>query len=229
MKLYDLAGQDESCRFSPNCWRVRMAVAHKTLDVETIPWRFVEKDAIAGSGQGTVPVLVDGERVVHDSWQIANYLETTYPDHPSLFGGPTGRTGALFVKNWMDRVIHPLVARAIIVDLFGVLHEKDKAYFRESREKRFGTTLEEFGRDPDGAITELRAALAPLRATVTESPFLGGDAASFADHLVFGAFQWARVSSPRALLAEDDPVRAWMDRLLDLYGGVGRRQKAYEA
>ena len=58
----------------------KMALAHKKLAVETIPWRFTDKAAIAFSGQERVPVLIDGERWVNDSWAIADYLETTYPD-----------------------------------------------------------------------------------------------------------------------------------------------------
>ena len=34
--MHDLAGADPAVRFSPYCWRVRMALAHKGLDVETI-------------------------------------------------------------------------------------------------------------------------------------------------------------------------------------------------
>ena len=54
MKLYDLAGADDDLRFSPNCWRIKMALEHKGLAAETVPWRFVEKDIIAFSGQKTV-------------------------------------------------------------------------------------------------------------------------------------------------------------------------------
>ena len=86
MKLFDLAGAESDRRFSPYCWRTKLALAHKGLIVETIPWRFTDTDAIAMSGQGRVPVLLDGDKVVSDSWAIANYLEDSYQDRPSLFG-----------------------------------------------------------------------------------------------------------------------------------------------
>ena len=44
-----------------NLGRIRMALAHKDLEVETIPWRFTEKDAIAPHNSEKVPVLIDGE------------------------------------------------------------------------------------------------------------------------------------------------------------------------
>jgi glutathione S-transferase len=37
-----------------------------------------------------VPIIQDGDKVVNDSFAIAQYLERTYPDRPSLFGGPGG-------------------------------------------------------------------------------------------------------------------------------------------
>jgi glutathione S-transferase len=67
LKLYDLAAADQERRFSPYCWRTKMSLAHKELEVETIPLRFTEKDAIAFSGQGRIPILVDGEKTVADS------------------------------------------------------------------------------------------------------------------------------------------------------------------
>lgn len=66
IRMYDLAGADPAVRFSPYCWRVRMALAHKGLDVETIPWRFSDKSVIAFSGQGAVPVVCDGDTVLHE-------------------------------------------------------------------------------------------------------------------------------------------------------------------
>src|SRR5438132_12572355 len=80
--LYDLAGADAERRFSPFCWRTKMALAHKGLDVETVPWRFTEKEKLPQPNAGRVPVIVDGGEVVHDSTTIADYLETRYADRP---------------------------------------------------------------------------------------------------------------------------------------------------
>ena len=38
IKLYDLAGKEDERRFCPHCWRVRMALAHKRLEREAVPW-----------------------------------------------------------------------------------------------------------------------------------------------------------------------------------------------
>ncbi len=227
IKLWDLAGAEDDRRFSPHCWRVKMALAHKGLEVEEIPWRFTEKEAIKASGQGMVPVIEDGGRTVHDSWQIAQYLDEAYPDRPMLFGSEEAKTLAYFFKHWCERTIHPAMLRTIIVDLFGQLHEKDKPYFRESREKRFAKTLEELGGDRNAALAALRGALDPVRPVVVEQPFVSGRGPGFADYILFGPFQWARAVSPIRLLEPDDPVYAWRERMMDLFDGLARKAKGY--
>lgn len=227
IKLYDLAGAEEDRRFSPNCWRTRMALAHKGLAVETIPWRFVEKAAIAASGQGAVPVIVDADKTVFDSWTIANYLEDRYPDRPSLFGGAAGRALARFVNNWTHAVVYPGLFRMIVKDIWDHVDAKDRDYFRQSREQRLGTTLERTVADRDAKIVAFRASLQPLRITLEAQPFLGGAASNYADYSVFGGFQWARCISPFKILSDGDPVAAWRQRLLDAFDGLAGKSKGY--
>ena len=87
IQLFELCGADPARRFSPYCWRSHLALAHKGLTIETIPWRFTDRAAIGAHGAQKVPVMLDNGRAIVDSWVIAEYLEDTYPDRPSLFGG----------------------------------------------------------------------------------------------------------------------------------------------
>ncbi len=226
-KLYELVGIEADRLFSPYCWRTRMALAHKGLAAETVPWRFTDTAVIAFSGQGKVPVLVDGDRTVSDSWAIAGYLEDTYPDKPSLFDGLTGRAMAAFFNNWVDNVVHAAVARILLIDIHAHIGAQDQAYFRKSREERFGTTLEAVVADPDAKIAAFRQLLHPVRMTVRQQPYLGGDTPRYPDYILFGAFQWARAVSRAKLLEADDPVAAWRERVMDLHGGVGAKSKGY--
>jgi glutathione S-transferase len=226
-KLYDLVGLDAERPFSPYCWRSRMALAHKGLATEFVPWRFTEKAAIAFTGQGRVPVLVDGDTTVWDSWKIATYLDDTYPDAPSLFDGLTGRALAAFFGNWVDSVVHPALVRIILTDIHDHLPEPDKAYFRTSREQRFGTTLEAVVQDRDAKLAAFRDVLQPVRLTLAQQPYLGGAEPRYADYTLFGAFQWARAISRHHLLEPADPVAAWRERLLDAHGGLARNAKGY--
>jgi glutathione S-transferase len=226
--LYDLAGAEADRRFSPFCWRTKMALAHKGLDIETIAWRFTEKDKLPQPNAGRVPVIVDGDRVVHDSSAIAAYLETQYPDHPSLFGtAGAGRALTAFVQNWTETVLQPALIGFVVLDIYRHVAPEDEGYFRRSREERFGRPLEEVVKDRAARLPAFRDSLAPLRRTVERQRFLCGTAPAYADYVVFGAFQWARAISDFELLAADDPVAAWRGRMLDAFGGLARKSPAY--
>lgn len=222
--LYDLAGADPDIRFSPYCWRTRFALAHKGLPVETVPWRFTDGAAIAFSGQGKVPVIKDGPTVVSDSWAIAEYLETQAPT-PTLFGGPGGRAHAQFINAWADSILVGGIARFIVRDLFDVIDPKDRDYFRSSREARFGKTLEAVQDGREDRLAAFRDLLLPIRLVLRRQEWLGGAAPSYADHIVAGTLMWPRCASRFALLDGSDPVAAWLDRVVDLYGGLGRSAK----
>jgi glutathione S-transferase len=222
--LHDLAGADPDVRFSPYCWRTRFALAHKGLPVETVPWRFTDREAIAFSGQGKVPVIRDDGKVVSDSWTIAEYLEDQVPT-PTLFGGPTGRAHALFVNAWADAVLVGGIARFIVRDLIDMIDPKDRDYFRSSREARFGKTLEAVQQGREDRLAAFRDSLLPIRLVLRRQEWLGGAAPSYADHIVAGTLMWPRCASRFELLAADDPVAQWQGRVLDLYGGLGRSAK----
>jgi len=225
--LYDLAGAEADRRFSPFCWRTQMALAHKRLDVETVPWRFIEKDKLPQPNAGRVPVIVDGNRGVYDSTAIADYLEQRYPDRPSLLGDEIGRALAGFVQNWTETVVLVGLIRLVVLDIHRHCAPQDQAYFRRTREERFGATLEEVVRDREARLPAFRANLDPLRRTVERQDFISGKTPAYADYVVFGAFQWARAISDFEVLAADDPVRTWRSRMLDLFGGLARRAPAY--
>ncbi len=222
--LYDLAGADPELRFSPYCWRTKFALAHKGLPVETIPWRFTDKSAIAFSGQDRVPVIRDDGRAVADSWTIAEYLEDQYPS-PTLFGGPGGRAHARFINAWADSILMPAIARLIIRDLLDIVAPQDRDYFRQSREARFGMTLEQTQMRREERLPAFRDLLVPVRLVLRNQAWLGGPAPSYADFILAGTLMWPRCSSRFELLEVGDPVGAWQERLLDLYGGLGRSAK----
>lgn len=224
--LYELAGSDDR-RFSPYCWRTRMALAHKGLEAEIIPCRFTDKTLIAFSGQERVPVLQDGDVTISDSWRIACYLEDTYPDRPSLFEGPVGRGEARFINTWTDLTLHARLIRLVVKDIHDHTVPEDRAYFRDSRETRFGATLEEVQASRDENREAFIAALAPLRAVVEAQPYVCGDAPAYGDYIVFGAFQWSRSISPYQIIDRDDAVHAWRERMLDLFDGLARGVNAY--
>jgi glutathione S-transferase len=227
IQLFDLAGAEPDRRFSPYCWRTKLALAHKGLTVETMPWRFTDKDAIAFSGQGRVPVLLDGGKVLSDSWTIAEHLEDTYPDRPSLFGCAEARRVTRFINSWADTVVIAALARLLLTDIYAHLHDKDRHYFRESREKRFGMPLEDMSADRDARVVGFRQSLEPVRAVLTAQPYLAGNRPLYADYILFGCFMWTRSISSFRVLTADDPIYSWRERMLDGLDGLPRKAPGY--
>lgn len=225
--LYELAGAEDERRFSPNCWRIRLSLLHKGVPFRTLPWRFTEKETIAFSGQGRVPVIVDGDRIWHDSWRIAEYLEDTYPapEFPSLFGGAKGL--CRFMTEWVNTTLNPVLFPLVVVDIHAHLHEKDRDYFRQTREQFLGKALEEVCVGREQQLVLLQKTLNPLRNTLDSQPYLAGDEPNWADYVVFSAFQWARCVSSLSLLPESDPIFVWREKLLDAFGGESRKALGY--
>ena len=61
---------------------VRSALKQLELDYETVnvPWPHHERtDVYEAAGQYMVPVLVDGDLVLSDEYEIIDYLKKTYP------------------------------------------------------------------------------------------------------------------------------------------------------
>ncbi len=227
IQLYELVGKDDR-RFSPYCWRTRMALEHKGLVYETIPVRFTDKDRIAFSRQEHVPVIRDGGTVVYDSWAIAEYLEETYTDEPSLFGGETGRGLARFLNAWTDRALHLALIRLVVADIFDHVDPADRDYFIQSRSARFGKPPAEVQTRSEHDLKQFTDAVSVVRAGLDGQDFMSGTAPAYGDYIVFGAFAWARAISDFPLLEADDPVRAWRERLLDLYDGMPRSAPGYD-
>lgn len=225
IKLYDLCGRDNK-RFSPFGWRTRMALVHKGLETSAELVRFTEKEKLEFSGQKLVPVIVDGETVVNDSWAIAEYLEDTYPELPSLFGSAAGRGMAKTITKFVDMTILPKLPNLIIADLVENVDERCRPYFIESREKRFGKSLAEVQEGRDERVGEFRKAMEPIRQVLATQPYICGEAPAYGDIPLFSVLQWSRVGSPYAVIEAGDPIHDWFERMLDQYNGEGRSEAA---
>jgi glutathione S-transferase len=223
--LYELGGLDDR-RYSQFSWRTRLALAHKGLAAETRPVAVSDKAAIAFSGQDKVPILVDGERIVPDSWAIAEYLEAQYPDRPSLFGGAVGHGLSRFINAFVDRVLIPRLAPLLMVDVVTCIDETDATHIRTQMERVFGTTLEKLAETRAADVAGFRKLLDPVRVSLRGQPFLCGERPAYADYILFSLIQWARIVSPFELLQPADTLGAWRERMLDLHDGLARAEPA---
>ena len=219
--LWELKGKGER-RYSLFSWRARMALKHKGLDFTTQPVCLTDKAAIEFSGGKTVPVIRDGDKVVRDSWKIAEHLEERYRDAPTLFGGEIGRGVSQAFNAWVDRAVVPAMLSVIAADIHERVDPADEGYFRQSIEQVLRTTLEETRAHRDEALRRLGRSLEAMQAALKRQPYVCGRAPAYADYILFSVFQWARVMSPHEVLGPEDPLCAWRERLLDLFDGFAR-------
>ncbi len=223
LKLYDLALADPDLRPSPFCWMVKFALLHKELEFETIPVGFADKSKYPDPDYGRVPVIVDGEEVVKDSAAIAAWLDRKYPESP-LAKTEGEAAAAEFYRAWLFASFFPAIAPMLAARIHALAAEEDKSYFRESREARFGKTLEELAATT-GQKEKVEASLQVLSAPLGRYRFLGGDRPNLCDYYVMGSFMWPRLSAAEDIYEAPQPVAAWMERMLDLFDGYARKAK----
>ena len=120
-----------------------MALAHKGLEVESLPWHFTEKEAISFSGQERVPVLIDAENTISDSWEIAKYLETEYPDTPSL---KLDHGEVLFKRFWVETVLDPELLQLLEMNIYNNLVQKDQNFPGKPRKTLWQSTVRNYNK-----------------------------------------------------------------------------------
>lgn len=225
LELWELGGRDD-CRFSTFSWRTRLALHHKGLPFAVHPVAVSDKAAIGFSGQSKVPILKHDGHIIPDSWAIALYLEKEFPERPTLFGGEVGQTLTHVFNVWADRELIPALIPFLIRDVLDCVSEADGAHLRRQIESAMKRSLEELSAGREQAVQAFRRKLQPVRKALETRDYLGGAAPTYADYILFGLLQWARVVSPTKVLEDGDVVAVWFERVLDLHDGVGRKERS---
>jgi glutathione S-transferase len=227
LTMYERVGANGR-RPSPFSWRIRYALAHKGIEPEFRHVRFADVETIrALSGQHFVPIVTGDDRVIHDSWHIACYLEERFPDRSSLFAGAGGRGLARLVNHWSDNTLGAAIRRLIAADFITCLDPGDRAYYRSSREAAFGCTLEEHCADRPRWLAEFATVIAPLERTLAEQAYLTGASPGYADYIVFSVFQYARLGCPDEFLDKGTALWRWRAGLVQAFEGLGDRYPGY--
>ncbi len=222
IRLYELALENGRSA-SPFVWRIRYALAHKGIPFETVYLGFTEIPTVFGGKFKTVPILEHADTALAESWDIAEYLDRAFPEHPLLFNTPAELALVRFVDSWFTNEVLRKMFRVYVKDVHDAARPEDRPYFRESREKNMkGKTLESFTADRATYLPVIRASLAPLRSYLQKYPFIGGSAPNFADYIALGGFYWAASAGSLPLLESDDSLRDWLHRGFNLYGGIAR-------
>ena len=206
--LYELAGADSARPFSPHCWKTVMSLAHKGLDFERIsvpftrigdnrgrclearpghPRRrqdrrgFLRDRALSGRDlSGSSEPVRRARRRRHG--QVRGALVAAY-DPQLIWAAPQFWTSTPYWR----RPIRPIFART----------GRSASGNRWKRSPPAGRNVL-----PASVPRSSRCAArsATSRSSAEHSPL-------FADYIVFGALQWARIVSPFQVLADDDTGR----------------------
>jgi len=220
--FYDLA-LSTGATISPFVWATKYALKHKGFDLEVVPGGFTKIPERTGGKTERLPAIVDDGKWVLDSWGIVEYLDETYPDRPMLIPHPSVAIMTRALDAWFWSVATGPWMRCNCVSYRDLANPEDHEYITHSREKMLGKTLEEMQEGYEDRLPQISAALEPLRIALREGKYLGGDTPNYADYRILGSILFtASVCRNSPVLADDDPLRPWIDSLLDMYGGLGR-------
>ncbi len=220
--FYDLA-LSTGATISPFVWATKYALKHKGFDLDVVPGGFTKIPERTGGMTERLPAIVDDGKWVLDSWGIVEYLDETYPDRPALIPHPSVAAVTRALDAWFWGVATGPWMRCNCVNYRDLANPEDHEYITHSREKMLGDTLENMQKGWEDWLPKISADIEPLRIALRESKYLGGDTPNYADYRILGSILFtASVCKHSPVLAEDDPLRPWIDSLLDMYDGLGR-------
>jgi glutathione S-transferase len=94
-----------SVPYSTNCERIALAAGHKGLELEWVEVPYGDRSEVERmSGQSLVPVLVDGETVLHDSPAIMRWIDERFPDPPLWPEHDARRAEVDVFCDWFNRL-----------------------------------------------------------------------------------------------------------------------------
>lgn len=214
--LFELCGADSNVRFSPFVWRIKLILEHKSIPYKSETVTFIDKSAMEGSGFQAVPVIRSGDMWLNESFKIARYLDEQFPEKPIFAPGASAAQAAL-LNNWVDRQLVAPVFPMIAADIVRALDDENHAYFRNSRESRLGSTLEDAGKNREEARGKMQSGLGTLESILSEGPYFGGNSPDFLDLCVLGSLMWPYC------VTEFDPIEGcatlteWRERMFDAH------------
>ena len=179
--------------------------------------RMKELGAAPGKSRGgtemyTLPVLRDPNTgvIITDSWEIAVYLDNTYPEKP-VFPEDTKGLISAFGTMLLNQIFP--VVKFLVLRSKEVLNERSAEYYLTKRQIHFNQKIEEWS--PEGPERErhwsiLEKTLAAWKAVYdkTEGKWLMGNTFSYADILTASLLFWFK-----RVLHDDEwkRVAAWHD------------------
>ncbi|KDQ50540.1 hypothetical protein JAAARDRAFT_141818 [Jaapia argillacea MUCL 33604] len=242
--FYDIpAASIKGGAWSPNTWKVRLALNIKGIPYKTIWLEYPEIEPtllklgakptdtkVDGRPHYTLPVIHDPSTnaIVSDSYAIAEYLDAQYPDTTPLFPKGSAALQAGFIRAFQDVALSNV--RVILLPVtHGRLNPISQDYFRRTREANFGKKLEEFC--PEGKEREETWELVRRGWSLVdgwfkknrdgEDGFVTGREVTFVDVFIVSSLLWFKL-----ILGEDS--EAWKTILTWDEGRWGKLLEVFE-
>ncbi|KAF7322483.1 hypothetical protein HMN09_00026700 [Mycena chlorophos] len=217
--FYDVALKEVGACRSPNTLKSRYALNFKGLEYTTKWLEYPEiEDACKAIGGKptrnkpdgtplyTLPMIHDLNTgaVITDSFEIAVYLDKTYPapEYPPLMPPNSGGFGLIAA---FDAAMGPLLAEVFPFAFPGthaLFNPPSADYFRREREPKLGMTLEEYLPPPGSEYektqwAKVKASFGTIDGWIAaggpENAFFGGHGPNYADFYVAAVLVWLSV------------------------------------
>ncbi|GAA6009381.1 hypothetical protein JCM11491_004300 [Sporobolomyces phaffii] len=237
--FYDLVpAKDSKLFYSPNTMKTRLSLLHKGVAFETKAVTYTDTRGWLKDKTGFARVfcpmieLPDGTFIMN-SWKIAEWLDETYPDAPSLFlpdaSTPieTSSAALTLAKNfaWLfsegfgssDSEWSTFVELA--AEPLRKLMDPDVAeYFSSDAKNGEGAWASLLAKDQGAMLSHAKSSLLPLDSTLARTDFLSGSNPGYIDYVAYGRYIMMRSVVPE--LAKDvwendqvPRVAEWLRRL----------------
>ncbi|MXP41535.1 glutathione S-transferase family protein [Altererythrobacter soli] len=219
--FYDLQ-LASGCTISPFVWATKYAVKHKGFELDVVDGGFTGIMERTGGKTERLPAIVDDGEWVLDSWGIVEYLDRKYPDRPLLIPHESIAALTRALDAWFWGAATGPWMRCFCADYRDLSLPQDQEYVTTSREVMLGKKLEEMQQGRENRLPAISASLEPLRLALREHEWLGGSEPNYADYRILGSILWLASVARTPPLSPEDPLRDWIERCRDLFGGLGR-------
>lgn len=202
----------------PYSWRVRLALSHMNIKVKRVPislYKFREK--FKNENLSILPAIVDGNRKIETSWEVATYLERNFPEAPTIFGGEVGTHLAKFIHAWAEKNILKHLYALIGDKVYEILEKDDQPLFKEFLESKYNLRYDLLGHQNDNKLLKFRQSLDPFRLAMLDRPYLSGEMPAYADFILYGPLMWAEEIFGDKILESNDIISLWKSKMDELF------------